>query len=1493
MGLIRRAIGGITIFTMCFAMLGVGKSEVFATSNDTWQAIDTSPMPVAGSALDLSFLNDAPAGKHGFVKIDGEGNYYFEDTPSQSIRFYGANLVNGGLFTSQVQARAIADRMAQMGYNVIRIHAQDWMQSWAQGIFTKPTSTEVELNLTKLDQLEYLIAQLKQRGIYVNIDLFTFFDMSAVPDLTAYAGDYAASNILVQFIPAAFQVWQSAAQKWLSHVNPYTGLALKDDPVLIGVSPWNEGLLVNTNVNSASFKPAFQAWLLTDFNQFLSNQSLPPVASFPSTYWAVSGETQNQLASYISSKTLAIYDQMKNVLKNDLHVKAPIGGFNYLDSPLVSSWRTQADIYETHMYHALVQTKFSDSNGAGYVYNPLKFPRMSTTFSAETAASYVKSFDTDSPFFYYYPTLSLRQQYQKPFALTEFNDGLPVAGREEIGIMSSAMGAYQNWDIMNRFEFGGELNGNELTENIPYGQNWLMIAGDPLGIVSEYESSLLFRNNVLQASTPKFVIVRDLSWSRTQGQANQFIDHIENLTYIPHLFNTQTVYADTGVTFAVYKVTPDLTAQQIASGNLPAANKLTITPDMTFKQAAEVFINSLDDVPLKNEMLTNLNQKKLVSDTGELTFDLNLNTYLVNTPKTIAAVGTLNNHTFTFNQGSVTADVERGTFFASSLDQQSLGSSNRIVAMYTTDVKATGEQSAAQTDGTVKYYKGTLPTLAKLGTAQFNLKTLRKADGYKAYQLAMNGDRLVELPVLPSADGVQVQLSTDKGFAFELVYSPLISDDFESGNPLGWQDVNGWGTWHIESEIGSVTNHVYANNYDTKGGLKLVTGQSAWSDYSVSADVYVDAWQHEAGIIGRYQNAQNYYYLSYNSQYQILQICRIQNGMQTVLQTKWFSVPLSADEIHRFKLEVKGNILVGCVDGIQKLSTSDGTLTAGKAGLFAHLQKVHFDNFMVQEIDATPPTSPSHVTAQALNSSQVVVSWSPATDQVGVTQYLIYRDGTLISSTSAQSQTFTDNGLSRGTAYTYAVKAVDLAGNLSTTSSSVTTTTFDSLLQDDFERGNLNSWKDVNGWGTWHIVADEGSNHAYENSDETKGGLKLVAGQNNWSDYSISADMKVDAWHSEAGLVARYTDSQNYYYISYNSTYSILQICRMQNGVQTVLANKWLATQPAAGVYHHLSLAVQGSSLFAYLDNDLILSASDATFSNGKAGFFAHLQKVRFDNVIVKEDTEVPTAPTDVTAIPLSGSQIYVSWGASTDDTGVVSYAVYRDSTQIASVNAKTLNFADNTLLPNTSYTYAVKAVDTASKQSSAGGSVTTVTYSSLMQDDYEHGNLHGWKDVNGWGTWQIISENSSNHVYANGDDTKGGLKLVAGQSVWTDYNVSADVKVDTWKSEVGLIARYVDSQNYYYLSYNSTYSLLQLVRIQNGVQTVLQNKWLASPPASGMYHHLSIEVNGSSLTGYLDGTLLLTASDSSFANGKIGLYAHLQKVKFDNFIVNPVSGSN
>ncbi|GGA00945.1 hypothetical protein GCM10008018_54000 [Paenibacillus marchantiophytorum] len=56
------------------------------------------------------------------------------------------------------------------------------------------------------------------------------------------------------------------------------------------------------------------------------------------------------------------------------------------------------------------------------------------------------------------------------------------------------------------------------------------------------------------------------------------------------------------------------------------------TNSMKLKQVAETFINAIDDSGLKTSMLANLNENKLVSDTEELLFDLNLNTYFINTP---------------------------------------------------------------------------------------------------------------------------------------------------------------------------------------------------------------------------------------------------------------------------------------------------------------------------------------------------------------------------------------------------------------------------------------------------------------------------------------------------------------------------------------------------------------------------------------------------------------------------------------------------------------------------------------------------------------------------------------------------------------------------------------------------------------------------------------------------------------------------------------------
>src|SRR6266480_1200270 len=89
--------------------------------------------------------------------------------------------------------------------------------------------------------------------------------------------------------------------------------------------------------------------------------------------------------------------------------------------------------------------------------------------------------------------------------------------------------------------------------------------------------------------------------------------------------------------------------------------------------------------------------------------------------------------------------------------------------------------------------------------------------------------------------------------------------------------------------------------------------------------------------------------------------------------------------------------------------------------------------------DTTAPTTPSGVAASALTSSSLTLSWSPATDNVGVTGYRVYRNGTLAASPGGTSASIT--GLSAATTYSFTVSAVDAAGNASASSAPLSATT--------------------------------------------------------------------------------------------------------------------------------------------------------------------------------------------------------------------------------------------------------------------------------------------------------------------------------------------------------------------------------------------------------------------------------------------------------------------
>ncbi|UKS28409.1 hypothetical protein LOZ80_05595 [Paenibacillus sp. HWE-109] len=799
-------------------------------ANSTWRPIDTTMSVVPGSAMDLSFLNAAPAGAKGSVQIDVDGDYYFENEPNTKVKFYGGNL-NGsyGIDPTKEEMVLMADRIAAMGYNVVRYSSIDQDYDWAKGLMQPLTSTTVTLNSSKLDNFDYFNSLLKARGIYIDLDILAFANFENVPSIGKAVYGSTASRFLATLLPDGQAIWQSFASQLFNHVNPYTGFALKDEPQIMGVSPMNEVILYNADFSD----PNFNAWVRADFNQYLTGKGKLEIKTLPKNFWSAVGDMKNDLAEYFTEKQFATYNEMRSYLKITIGIKAPIGGINYINDSLANYWRTQADIHETHLYNGLV-----DGRGAAFKYNPLTHPRYSMIFAPESSANYVPQYGSFI-FKNYIPSLALGQLYHKPFALTEFNHEFPNKGRDDIGLMTAATGAYQGWDMLNRFHYVSRVN--EAVNQTPQGGTTSFDSlTDVLATMSEYEGTLVFRQAHLTPADAKFVIVRDKTYVKTHASATENESPEQNRMYIPHLFKMVTVYADKpGEPYAIYKITPDLTDAQIASGDIPAANKITITNSMTLKQVAETFINAIDDSGLKTSMLANLNDNKLVSDTGELLFDLNLNTYFIHTPYAVAAAGTLNNNSYELGPVTMSASLPKGTLSVASLDDQPLDASNRMLLIYTTDAAATGEYEET-VSGVTYYHRGTLPTLAKYGTGEVTLKTTKTPGAYKAYKLTMNGVRIQEIPVSVVGDTITVPLETDKGYGFELAYAPLIGTDTTAPTPpanvtavspystrvdLSWDTstdnagVSGYKIYRNGVEMATVNPTVYTYRDTTVSGL--------------------------------------------------------------------------------------------------------------------------------------------------------------------------------------------------------------------------------------------------------------------------------------------------------------------------------------------------------------------------------------------------------------------------------------------------------------------------------------------------------------------------------------------------------------------------------------------------------------------------------------------------------------------------------------------------
>ena len=118
---------------------------------------------------------------------------------------------------------------------------------------------------------------------------------------------------------------------------------------------------------------------------------------------------------------------------------------------------------------------------------------------------------------------------------------------------------------------------------------------------------------------------------------------------------------------------------------------------------------------------------------------------------------------------------------------------------------------------------------------------------------------------------------------------------------------------------------------------------------------------------------------------------------------------------------------------VSPAATTTYTLTASNSGGTSTAQ-----TSVTVSSDTTAPSVPT-ISATAVSGSQINLSWTAATDNIGVAGYRLYRGSTLLIDTTAR--TYSDTGLTQGTTYSYTVLAYDAAGNKSAQSVAATATT--------------------------------------------------------------------------------------------------------------------------------------------------------------------------------------------------------------------------------------------------------------------------------------------------------------------------------------------------------------------------------------------------------------------------------------------------------------------
>jgi len=180
-----------------------------------------------------------------------------------------------------------------------------------------------------------------------------------------------------------------------------------------------------------------------------------------------------------------------------------------------------------------------------------------------------------------------------------------------------------------------------------------------------------------------------------------------------------------------------------------------------------------------------------------------------------------------------------------------------------------------------------------------------------------------------------------------------------------------------------------------------------------------------------------------------------------------------------------------------------------------------------------------------------------------------------------------------------------------------------------------------------------------------------------------------------------------------------------------------------------------------------------------------------------------------------------------------------------------------------------------------------SLTPATATLHDFENGT-QGWTVLAGQ---FAVAQRVSTHVYRQSSLTGDAVAVNSADLKAT--LITADVRPTAFDGTgrwVGLMARYLDENNFYYLTFrnNNTISIRKKV---NGVITDLRTVYpFPGAVELGKNYRVSFEVVGNRLTYYLNGERLFDTfdPDSSLTHGRAGVRTYRATADFDNVIITP-----